>query len=189
MKSLLSLLRAIQYLMWMPKIWCFIFLAGECGSENTFNVGVTLCPFIVIFCFLFCLFFFSLSLHNVVTLMVHVRSPPVMPVRCLYVKPSLCFDKAVRRDCNIKPKLNGGKKLEKKRCSFFFAVNVCICFSCHCVLVTSCVSFKSYMFSSTCMLLCIYAIVAVVTMMVCGFRPDFTIKSVTQRNRQNKEKN
>lgn len=31
------------------------------------------------------------------------------------------------------------------------------------------------------MLLCIYAIVAVVTMMVCGFRPEFTIQSVTQR--------
>lgn len=31
------------------------------------------------------------------------------------------------------------------------------------------------------MLLCIYALVAVVTMMVCGFRPDFIIQSVTQR--------
>lgn len=31
------------------------------------------------------------------------------------------------------------------------------------------------------MLLCIYAIVAVVTMMVCGFRPDITIQSVMQR--------
>lgn len=34
------------------------------------------------------------------------------------------------------------------------------------------------------MLLCIYAIVAVVTMMVCGFRRDFAKQSVTQRNGQ-----
>ena len=65
----------------------------------------------------------------------------------------------------------------------FFAVNVCILFFlaiAYCNLFR--VSFKSYtFFSITCMLLCIYAIVAVVTMMVCGFRPDFTIQSVTQR--------
>lgn len=64
----------------------------------------------------------------------------------------------------------------------FFAVNVCILFFhaiAYCNLFR--VSFKSYtFFSITCMLLCIYAIVAVVTMMVCGFRPDFTIQSVTQ---------
>lgn len=38
------------------------------------------------------------------------------------------------------------------------------------------------------MLLCIYTIVAVVAMMVCGFRPDFTIQSVTQRKGKMRKK-
>lgn len=63
-KSLLSLLRAIQYLMWMPKIWCFIFLAGECGSENTFNVGVTLVRSLLSSASSWVFFFFSFLLSS-----------------------------------------------------------------------------------------------------------------------------
>lgn len=88
-------------------------------------------------------------------------------------------------DCNI---LNQSweEQRKKKSVNSFFFFFFCECFAFFsllplCTVTFICVSFVSHVLSITCMLLCIYAIVAVVTMMVCEFRPDFTKQSVMQR--------
>lgn len=116
----------------------------------------------------------------------------VTPVCCHDVKTSFS-SKVVVSDCNIENQSwqKKGKKTELSLLFFFFLLWMfAFCFSlrfAYCNLFH--VSFKSHTFLSiTCMLLCIYAIVTIVTMMVCGFRPDFTIEC-NAKNRQNTEKN
>ena len=136
----------------------------------------------------------SLLAFVVPPLTVRVSSPPVsrllVVIKWKHRKVSPPSSRETYKTKADRRKTNK-KKNEFSFFSFFFCCE-CLhlflfCFIAYCNLF--CVSSDSYTFLSiTCMLLYIYAIVAVVTMTVCGFRPDFTIRSVTQRTGKTRKK-
>lgn len=148
----------------MPKIWCFCGEARAGVSErDAFNVDINpesrlchcclllpLCP----------LFPYSICCHG------HPHATRqftcVTLVCCHYVKPSRSSIKVIVWDCNLwKPKLTGKKT--KKTCPYLFC-SECLHFVFFLPLrtVTSFVFIRViHVLSITCMLLCIYAIVAV----------------------------
>lgn len=175
----------------MPKIWCF-FCFGQVSVE-AFSVYMN--PEVKLVSStspVFPRFLYSVFVVQV-ALMVHICWPPLY---CLFVVTlwkhlSSFWLQSLWLTATYKTKADRKKEKRKKKMWLF------ICCEClHFVFpspshtVTSFALHSSHAFLSiTCMLLCIYAIVAIVTMMVCGFRPDFHYRQCNAKNRQNKENN